>query len=164
MKSRDVYVLLLQQQLAISLAASLQGFSSASRFPAMASSLTVRAELRQTAEIARDRRRSSPCHGGLPALRCHVFSCGHRQSDAQVWRMTTLSIYNPQHHRTATSAPRLSSTRFIRMASCHSDKTLFVSRCDALHPLLSSSSTLNGRDCNAQSQSRSVQASAYSKR
>lgn len=44
MKSRDVYMLLRQQQLAISLAASLQGFSSASRFPAMASSLTVRAE------------------------------------------------------------------------------------------------------------------------
>ena len=43
MTSRDLYVLLREQQLAICLAASLQGFSSASRFPAMASSLTVRA-------------------------------------------------------------------------------------------------------------------------
>ena len=83
---------------------------------------------RQTPEFDRNRQRSSLCHGGLPALRCHVFSWGHSKSDAPIWRVTTMSIYNPQHHRTATSAPRLSSTRFIRMASCHSDKTLFVRR------------------------------------
>ena len=60
--------------------------------------------VRHTAEIARDRRRSSLCHGGLPALRCRVYSCGHYKSDAPIWRVTTLSNYNPQHHRTATSA------------------------------------------------------------
>ena len=40
--------------------------------------------------------------------------------------MTTGAIYNCEYHRTATCAPRHSPTRFIQMASCHSDKLLFV--------------------------------------
>jgi hypothetical protein len=64
--------------------------------------------------------------GDVAALRCHVFLYCPAKSDASIWRTTTGAIYNRQYHRTATSAPRLSPTRFIRMASCHSDKTLFV--------------------------------------
>jgi hypothetical protein len=55
MKSRDVYVLLCEQQLAICLAASLQEFLPALRFPAMASSLMVRVE--------RDKPLKSPATG-----------------------------------------------------------------------------------------------------
>ena len=71
--------------------------------------------------------------GDAASDRVAAFWWGHAKFDASIWRMTTGAIYNLRYHRTATSAPRLSPTRFIRTASCHSDKTLFVVRLNRIN-------------------------------
>ncbi len=86
MKSRDVYVLLRKQQLTICLAASQQGFSSASFSCDGEFTDGARRSAAKLLKSPRNRRCSSLCHTGLPALRCHVFSCGHAKSDTPIWQ------------------------------------------------------------------------------
>jgi hypothetical protein len=67
-----------------------------------------------------------PVADDVASIRSAAFWYGQAKSDASIWRMTTGATYNPKYCRTATSALWQSPTRFLQMASCHSDKTLFV--------------------------------------